>query len=361
VRQGLGNSITQDETAANTSLRASVAIQLSVRAEGIAAAVPDTVLGTNAVRLYGPGDVLGIDPRAVVKTEPRHWITNYEPNNLAHVEFYDEDFPWRYTPARASTTTHRHRPWIALVVLGEGEFTDGNAAGRPSPFIDVTDLSLLPAREELWAWAHVQVNRNLGPDASAIVNSDGAAIAGRLRAVLAENPDLACSRIVCPRKLEPNTAYHAFLLPTFETGRVAGLGLDVGKVDDAMRGAWEDHPERANLAGSSFRITTAGSSAPGSRVTSSTSCVCSSPRRWTRGWAGGTSTCSGQGATSTGSPAPTAMACCGWAARSGCRPSRSPRNSGPRRSGSRTGPSRRPTPSRAISPPSSTCPMITPS
>jgi hypothetical protein len=252
VRQGLGNSITQDETAANTSLRASVGIQLAVRSEGIAAAVPDAVLGTSAVRLYGPGDVLGIEPRAVVKTEPRHWITNYEPNNLAHVEFYDEDFPWRYTPARASTTTHRHRPWIALVVLAEGEFTDGNAVGRPSPFIDVTDLTLLPAREELWAWAHVQANRNLGPDPSAIVNGDGAAIAGRLRTVLAENPDLACSRIVCPRKLEPNTAYHAFLLPTFETGRVAGLGLDVGKVDDAMRGAWEDHPERANLAGGSF-------------------------------------------------------------------------------------------------------------
>jgi hypothetical protein len=85
-----------------------------------------------------------------------------------------------------------------------------------------------------------------------IVNSAGADIANRLSGLLAENPDLAYSRIVCPRKLEKNTAYHAFLIPSFETGRVAGLGLDVSKVDDAMRGAWENHPERANLAGGSF-------------------------------------------------------------------------------------------------------------
>ena len=37
--------------------------------------------------------------RAIVRTEPRHWITNFEPNYLPYVEFYDEDFPWRYTPA----------------------------------------------------------------------------------------------------------------------------------------------------------------------------------------------------------------------------------------------------------------------
>ena len=52
------------------------------------------------------------------------------------------------------------------------------------------------------------------------------AVLPRLEATLAENPDLAYSRLVCPRRLEPNTAYHAFLVPTFETGRLAGLGLD---------------------------------------------------------------------------------------------------------------------------------------
>jgi hypothetical protein len=252
LRQGLSNTITQGEAAANPSLRASVALRLTLHSEAVGAAIPDADLGTTAVQLYSPGDVLGIEQRAVIKTEPRHWITNYEPNNLAHIEFYDEDFPWRYTPAHADGATHRHRPWIMLVVLEEGEFADGNAEGRPAPFIKIADLSKLPVKEELWAWAHVHANRNLGADDTVILNSVGADIADRLSGVLSENPDLAYSRIVCPRRLDKNKAYHAFLIPSFETGRVAGLGLDVGKVDDAMRGAWDAHPERANLAGDSF-------------------------------------------------------------------------------------------------------------
>lgn len=251
LRQGLSNSITQDEATANTALRASIDVHLTLRATGISAAVPDTPVD-RAVALFGPGDVLGIERRAIIKTEPRDWITNFEPNYLAHIEFYDEDFPWRYTPAHADRTTHRHRPWIALVVLAEGEFSDGNATGKPLPFIDIADLAALPAKEELWAWAHVHANRNLGANDTVIINDDGAAIAAALEGVLAQNPDLAYSRIICPRELEANKAYHAFLLPTFETGRVAGLGLDVTKVDDAMRGAWEAHAQRANLAGSSF-------------------------------------------------------------------------------------------------------------
>src|SRR5262245_49974984 len=250
LRQGLSNSITQDEFAPNASLRATVDVQVTLRVESIGASIPDVPI-PRAIGLFGPGDVIGIERRAIVKTEPKDWITNFEPNYLAHVEFYDEDFPWRYTPARADRTTHRHRPWIALVVLEEGEFTDG-ATGKPLPFIDVADLTVLPVKEELWAWAHVHANRNLGANETEVVSSDGAAIAGRLDAVLGENPDLAYSRVVCPRQLEPNKAYHAFLVPTFETGRVAGLALDLTKVDDAMRGAWEAHPERANLSGNSL-------------------------------------------------------------------------------------------------------------
>lgn len=252
LRQGLSNTITQDEAAANPALRASVPLKLTVRSQGVAGAVPDADLATTTIRLYGPGDVLGIDPRAIVKTEPRHWITNFEPNNLAHIEFYDEDLPWRYTPAHADLATHRHRPWIALVVLAEREFAEKDATGKPAPFIDIADLTTLPAKEELWAWAHVHANRNLGANDTVIVNSAGDEIATRLTSTLAEDADLAYSRIICPRKLEKNSAYHAFLIPTFETGRVAGLGMDVTKVDDAMRGAWEAHPQRANLAGNSF-------------------------------------------------------------------------------------------------------------
>ncbi len=40
-----------------------------------------------------------------------------------------------------------------------------------------------------------------------------------------------------PRKLDPDTAYRAFVVPAFETGRLAGLGQDVSNVD-AQQPSW---------------------------------------------------------------------------------------------------------------------------
>ena len=42
-------------------------------------------------QLYGAGDIIGIESRAIVRTEPRHWITNFETNYLPFIEFYEED------------------------------------------------------------------------------------------------------------------------------------------------------------------------------------------------------------------------------------------------------------------------------
>ena len=68
--------------------------------------------------LIGPGDIVGIYRGMIVRTEPRHRVTSVEPNYLAFIEFYDEDFPWRYTPAKPDGD--RLRPWIFLLVLKEG-------------------------------------------------------------------------------------------------------------------------------------------------------------------------------------------------------------------------------------------------
>jgi hypothetical protein len=64
------------------------------------------------------------------------------------------------------------------------------------------------------------------------------AVLSQLEAVLAKRPDRAYSRLLCPRKLAPNTGYHAFLVPTFETGRLAGLGLDPATAPHATFSAW---------------------------------------------------------------------------------------------------------------------------
>lgn len=172
--------------------------------------------------LYGPGDIVSLDARAVVRTDPRPDVTDFEPNYLASVEFYDEDLPWRYTPA-AATPEHRLRPWIALVVLADGEFERVPRAKA----IRVADAgNLFPSPTEVWAWAHVHVNADLGGDPT------------QLDAVVDANPDLAVARLLSPRRLRANTAYTAFVIPTFESGRFAGLGLDVPDDLDGAKPSW---------------------------------------------------------------------------------------------------------------------------
>ena len=39
------------------------------------------------LELYGPGDVTGLDTRAIVRTEPRPETTNFPPDQFAAVEF----------------------------------------------------------------------------------------------------------------------------------------------------------------------------------------------------------------------------------------------------------------------------------
>src|SRR5262245_4477434 len=53
---------------------------------------------TRRVQLMGPGDIVGVDPRAIVRLEPRPFANDFESNYLAAIEFFDEDYPWRYSP-----------------------------------------------------------------------------------------------------------------------------------------------------------------------------------------------------------------------------------------------------------------------
>lgn len=247
LRQGLANQITSLHDDPAVKLRASVAIDLAADGDKLGGGT-ETVTIPKTIALYGPGDITGIDRRNIIRTEPREWNTNFEPNYCAAIEFYDEDLPWRYTPA-APDGNGRLRPWLALIVLAEDEFIDGaDMLGKPLPYVEVADLAAFPSADELWAWAHVHVNRSLAANDDEHVSSDMAAVVPKLQAVLSENADLAYARIVAPRRLKPDTAYHAFLMPSFEAGRRAGLGLELGDVG-ATASAWDaaGRPEGANF------------------------------------------------------------------------------------------------------------------
>ena len=245
LRRGIANTLTAADGDASVHTRAGIHVELQLTGNPVGGgAAPSATLGQD-VALYGPGDLVGVDGRVVVRTEPRNWITNFEANYLPAVDFYDEDFPWRYTPAAPSGDHLRLRPWITLVVLTEEEFAEANdISGRPLPYITIPDASVLPPADDLWAWAHVHLNQSVESTPDEVVTADVPGVIARVQSLLGQNPDLGYARLLCPRRLADDTAYHAFVVPTFETGRLAGLGLDPAAAPFATASAWADYVGR---------------------------------------------------------------------------------------------------------------------
>src|SRR6266446_2509013 len=111
LRQGIANTITSDDGEPGVKARAAAHVALQLAGNPVGGGSELTQDVTQDIALYGPGDIIGIDSRAIVRTEPWNWVTNFEANYLAAIDFYDEDFAWRYTPARAGQSGLRLRPW----------------------------------------------------------------------------------------------------------------------------------------------------------------------------------------------------------------------------------------------------------
>ncbi|MGW4465103.1 DUF3892 domain-containing protein [Micromonospora sp. NPDC004704] len=173
------------------------------------------------VRLYGPGDVRGVDTRQVIRMDPPPGAHDFEPNNLVTIEFDRPDFPWLFTPA-GKGDRQRLRPWLFLVVVPVADSELRTDTGAPLPVLEC-DRADLPDLAESWAWAHAQVATADDTDTVA--------------SVLAGDPARTLSRLISPRRLASGVTYRACLVPAFEPGRLAGLGLDV---DDtaALGPAW---------------------------------------------------------------------------------------------------------------------------
>lgn len=228
LRRGLGNRIEQaDRLGAGGSgiaERATVPVDVTLNGAGI----------SKSFALLGPGDIIGVNPLSIVRTEPRNWITDFEPNYLAFIEFYHEDFLWRYTPARPNG--EKLTPWLALLVL---KAPDGDEPGEfemldrsdPLPALRVTAGAALPPLGAHWAFGHVHINEGHA------TQTDFEKFILSLQHAGEPNADKIISRLFSPRHLAADTAYRAFLVPAFETGRRAGLGQDPAGVD-SQAPAW---------------------------------------------------------------------------------------------------------------------------
>lgn len=193
ARRGIAASLNNPDNGALPS-RASLSVQLFLDVQGGSAPSP-VQLPATSVNVFGPGDVIGIDQRMVIRTEPRPFTVNFEPNYLCGIEFDTPDFPWLFTPA--APNGDRLHPWVALIVLKQGsEFTLPSTAPNPLPTVIVNTLGTLQDLSTSWNWAHVQISGNASLSDS-----------------LASAPGNVISRLLCPRRLDPETSYTAFLVP----------------------------------------------------------------------------------------------------------------------------------------------------
>ena len=218
ARRGIGASYKQPDNDGTLPDRAALNVQVSVSVQQGSTTTVDNSTVRN-VQLFGPGDIIGLDPRHIIRTEPRNFTVNFEPNYLCGIEFDTPDLPWLFTPA--GPNGDRLRPWLALIVLKPDEFTLPSIAPNPLPVVNIVKVAALKFDlADSWNWAHVQVSGDQPLSDS-----------------MASAPGNVISRLLCPRRLDPETHYTAFLVPAFDIGVKAGLGQDISAIHSASP-AW---------------------------------------------------------------------------------------------------------------------------
>lgn len=237
VRTGFRPNVQTDNLEGGVSMPGEVTVAVSIVGKG--AGPENRATATTSLRLYGPGDVTGIDERQVVSTEPKTTtITNFPPNYFPTVEFDRPDLPWLFTPA-APAVNDRLRPWISLVVVPDQDGVTIDRQRQPRPVLTI-EPPANPARElpdptESWAWAHAQ----------AVGNRTQVADDDWIRGQLGDATPTAVSRLVAPRRLDAGEHYLACVVPTFDAGVAAGLGRT--PEGGEIKPAWSDETSRIEL------------------------------------------------------------------------------------------------------------------
>jgi hypothetical protein len=208
VRRGIATALNTSGADLTTKLLVTLNFQTDVDTQAVDATLD----------VIGPGDIVGLDPAVIVRTWPRASDLDAEYIPYTLIEFDQADLPWRYSPQPSTAATTQLAPWFSLVVLKATECS----LVPPSPeqtlaVLIPNDTSVLPDAAELFAWAHTQFEgQSLDPSTPEGQSALLTRIAGA--------PGLFTARLISPRLLLPNTEYVACVVPTFERGRLAGLG-----------------------------------------------------------------------------------------------------------------------------------------
>jgi hypothetical protein len=216
LRSGAAAAILDDETQGRTRLRADVTVGVTL-ADGTGAKTVTTMLA-----LFGPGDVVGIDQRQVIRQIPEPGSTGADLELFPHIEFDRPDLPWMFTPfselpgerIAGVSGTGTLIPWLCLAVVSHDKVKLDYTAGDLLPVLECP-VTELPNLVEAHTWAHVQIAGELPSTKSGVIQ------------ILDAQPERTLSRLVAPRLLTAHTHYLACVVPVFEAGRQAGLGEPV--------------------------------------------------------------------------------------------------------------------------------------
>lgn len=248
LRRGIGASIESHNASGDNSpqKRATVNVELTFHAtdkDGNTADAegnPYSRTINQPIGIYGPGDIMGFDTkRLIVRFQPAANDGNFVSNNVPFIEFSEPDFPWRYSAAKVNG---HWLPWLTLIVLrmpdgeeeGEFEFDRSYRRNLP-PRILLKEGVILPDLSNTWRWAHVHCSDEAGTDRR------------QLEEKIKNTPSFAVARLLCARRLRVGTKYTAFLVPTYQLGLEAALGVDNEQTDRSHL-AWEETTAPENFA-----------------------------------------------------------------------------------------------------------------
>ncbi|WP_137144266.1 hypothetical protein [Mycolicibacterium sp. CR10] len=184
--------------------RATMAVSLEVRALPADRDVAQPATADVNVTVRGPGDVVSLDPRQIIRRHPVPGTVNAEPGDLAHIEFDRPDLPWQFTPTGPRSDGNLP-PWLRLVVVeaDAATFTERTADRLATLRVAASEL---PPPDDAWAWAHAQV---LGADVAVGLDEN--------------EPARNLSRLLCPRRLTEDKDWIACVVPVFQAGKEAAL------------------------------------------------------------------------------------------------------------------------------------------
>ncbi|MCE7980208.1 MAG: hypothetical protein DYG89_03380 [Caldilinea sp. CFX5] len=151
-----------------------------------------TATGEAAFTLLAASDVAGLQAGAIKHMAPAPFARDAETTKLVHVDLWEADLPWRYTPL-PNDPAQKLRPWLVLLV-GTGEELQVEAG----VVTKVADAVLLEHNlDHSHLWAHTQFDGN--QEIARILSPRGAKKNGAGR----------------PVGLLPQHEYQAVLVPAF--------------------------------------------------------------------------------------------------------------------------------------------------